>query len=156
MGILTTMGASLGGSALNKALNALFIRGYQPEKHKDDYLMGPREEGMLRQIGRRGVSEQAASGLGAFKQYASANRLPVGAVQAGLSGIAGEAAEKSLGFEGDLTREKQRRKEHYLGALEASQNRRQDRLTEGFNFTGEIGSLTRAMLLYKAGLLGSG
>jgi len=153
---LAMIGASLGASALNKLVLSRIggTKGFDPRKHADQFLMSPGEAGMLRNIGRRSIGEQTTAGLGAFKSSAAAENLPSAAVASGISRITGEGNKAVSSWDMGVERERHNRRLNYLRTLEDFENRMAERTAAGFNFTPEMGLLTRAIVLYKMGFLG--
>ena len=158
MGPLAMIGASLGASVLNKLVLSRIggTKGFDPREHADQFLMSSGEAGMLRNIGRRSIGERTTAGLGAFKSSAAAENLPSTAVASGISRITGEGHKAVSSWDMGVERERYNRRMNYLRMLEDFENRQAERTAAGFNITPEMGMLTRAILLYKGGLLGGG
>ena len=149
-------GQAIAGTALSAVNKALLSgqKGFDPSRYQDQITLSPQTERGLRRMARRSISEQSTGALGSLKQYASANRLPAGAVASGIRGITGEASKAAGDIDVKIEEQKHNQMMNYLGLLQGYENRMADQRMAGLDFTQEIGMLTRAMMLYRSGMLG--
>jgi|GEM_PF-2506081 len=153
MGPLTQIGVSLGASALNKIMGFGGGNRFNPNAHKQDYLLGAGEEAALRQSGTTAINNQFRSPLAQLRQHMAFNRLPTGAIVDAMHGMAQKQGESAANLETGIVREKGRRKLNYLNELKTAQNNEADQQFGRFDFTPEMGLLTKVIMLSNAGML---
>jgi len=152
MGPLALAGIDLAASTLNRLLMPkpdLF----NPEQYKSDIL--PDINKMRFQAGRD-IQKSILPQQAGIMQFGSARRLPPGAILSALQGLGSKAAEATSEIEPRLEETRRSGILDYLNMLGGYKNQMAGMTADRFNFTGEIGSLTQAMILSNAGLLPGG
>jgi len=153
MGPLAMMAIGTGVSALNKVLGFGGGKMYDPRKHKDELVMSPGDMAQLRGQGQRRIQESMAAPMASFRSWAAANKMPAGMVTSGLHGFASKAGRATADLDVSLEKERHNQLLNYHNMLMGSQNAQAQFQHGQFDFTPEIGSLTRAMMLYQSGML---
>ena len=150
MGPLAMLAISEGINLLNRFLQPKV--GEDPRKYQSMLRMGPGTEAQLRGGALRNAASLNILNTQRIKQMGAAGRMPRAATQSALAGASYGAARGAAMVEPELARQRQNLDARYFGLLNQYNVANAGR----FDFGQDIGELTRAMIMWKMGLLDAG